>query len=728
MCRRFNSVSSHQPLNRRWTVQRLVPFSASPVRREHPRRASLQTASEWRRHDGKISPADDSAMLDKARILLIEDVPKFARLLREILEAAPDAAFTVEWVDSLQAGLERLAVGNVDLVLIDLSLAGSSGLEAFARARALAPRMPIIVLSGLDDEKMATQAVHEGAQDYLVKGQIDGPLLIRSVRYAIERKRAEIALLEKEEEYRSIFEHLVEGIFRTTPTGSYLSANPALARIYGYSSVADLMAHITDIQRQLYVDPNRRAEFVRLMEEKNVVQDFESQIYRKDGSVIWIAENVRAGRDAEGKVQCYEGTVEDITERRRTEERLRDSEALYHSLVETLPQNVFRKDLEGRFTFGNRRFCETLRLPLEQLIGKTDFDFFDVELAKKYQADDRRVLETQQLFETVEEVQPPGQGRLVVNVVKTPIYDSARRVIGLQGIFWDITERARAQAELRRTSEELARNREELRSKNAEMEEDLKWAREIQHAFMPQQYPSFPKSASAEESLLRFCHRYNPTGAVGGDFFSILALSDTLAGVFICDVMGHGVRSALVTAIVRALVEELRPLSDNPGLLLGQLNRDLRAILKQSGTPLFTTAFYFVLDLTTLEIRYANAGHPKPFLIHRATRQVEQLENEDRKSRPPLGLLDGSIYPTTKTKVQPNDLIMLFTDGLYDVEGPYEELFGPDWLLDEVGKRTLLSAGMLFDDLLAEIKMASDNGRFADDVCLVGVEVSGQRP
>ena len=663
-------------------------------------------------------------MLDEVRILLIEDVPKFARLLREILETAHGVAFKVDWVDSLQAGLEKLSAGKVDLVLIDLSLAGSSGLEAFAQARAQAPRIPFIVLSGSDDEEMATRAVHEGAQDYLAKGQIDGLLLVRSIRYAIERKRAELALLEKEEEYRSIFEHLVEGIFRTTRTGNYLSANPALARIYGYSSVPDLMGHITDIQRQLYVDPGRRAEFVRLMDENDVVKDFESQIYRKDGSVIWIAENVHAVRDTAGKLQCYEGTVEDITERRRTGELLRNSEALYHSLVETLPQNVFRKDLQGRFTFANRRLCETLGKSLDELLGKTDDDFFEPELAKKYQADDRRVLETQQLFETVEELHPPGKEWLVVNVVKTPIYDAARKVIGLQGIFWDITAQARAQTELRRTSDELGRSREELRLKNAEMEEDLKWAREIQFAFMPQQYPTFPKSARPEESALRFCHRYMPTGTVGGDFFSILALSDTVAGVFICDVMGHGVRSALVTAIVRALVEELTELSDNPGLLLGQLNRDLRAILKQSGTPLFTTAFYFVLDLTTLEILYANAGHPKPFLIHRASGQVEQLENEDRKSRPPLGLLDGSTYPTTRAQILPNDLIMLFTDGLYDVEGPYETLFGPDWLLSEVRKRTQLSAGTLFDDLLSEIKMASDNGQFADDVCLVGVEVA----
>ena len=99
------------------------------------------------------------------------------------------------------------------------------------------------------------------------------------------------------------------------------------------------------------------------MQDHDTVTDFESRIYRKDGSIIWIAENVRAIRDDRGRLRYYEGTVEDITQRKLAEENLRNSEALYHSLVETLPQNIFRKDLEKRFTFVNQRFCKTARPP-----------------------------------------------------------------------------------------------------------------------------------------------------------------------------------------------------------------------------------------------------------------------------------------------------------------------------------------------------------------------------
>src|SRR5690606_31152504 len=142
----------------------------------------------------------------------------------------------------------------------------------------------------------------------------------------------------------------------------------------------------------------------------------------------------------------------------------------------------------------------------------------------------------------------------------------------------------------------------------------------------------------------------------GGDFFNVLQLSDSKAGLFICDVMCHGVRSALVTAMVRAMVEELKSVASDPGQLLTRINRDLRTILQQTGTPLFTTAFYIIADLENRQFLYANAGHPKPFLIHKENDRVESLKNADGKSRPALGLFQESVYPTTTIPMHPGDL------------------------------------------------------------------------
>ncbi len=137
-----------------------------------------------------------------------------------------------------------------------------------------------------------------------------------------KRKQTENALKQAEAQYRNIFDNITQGIFQTTLEGCYLKANRALAQLYGYESPEDLMQHLTDIQGQLYSDPRRRERLIELLHEQGEVLNFESQVYRQDGSMIWISENVRTVGDEAGNVLYYEGTVEDITYRRHTEEKL----------------------------------------------------------------------------------------------------------------------------------------------------------------------------------------------------------------------------------------------------------------------------------------------------------------------------------------------------------------------------------------------------------------------
>ncbi|MBD0307820.1 MAG: MASE1 domain-containing protein [Microcoleus sp. T1-bin1] len=168
--------------------------------------------------------------------------------------------------------------------------------------------------------------------------------LADSVTFAMEareRQRAEEALRQAEAKYRSIFENAIVGIFQTTPDGEYLSVNPALIRIYGYSSCEELMANLTDINRQLYVYPERRAEVINLMRTNGKVSDLESQVYRQDGSIIWISENAYTVCDTDGNLLYYEGTVEDITTRKQAEAALRlEQEKSDRLLLNILPQAI----------------------------------------------------------------------------------------------------------------------------------------------------------------------------------------------------------------------------------------------------------------------------------------------------------------------------------------------------------------------------------------------------
>ncbi len=659
------------------------------------------------------------------KVLLIAGDERFASAVAGKLrdEGQPVEIVTVL---ALDAGLANLANRAFDVVLFELPAANAAGLFQITFFAAKAPALPMVVFGPSHDEAFTVEVIRAGAQEYFSKEQFGERALEPVIRCAMERQHEQAALLKEKENYYGLFDHLVEGIFRTTPDGHYQLANVALARIYGYDSPVELMASIKDIGRSLYVNPARRDEFVRLMQTSDTITGFESQIYRKDGSTIWISENCRAVRDAQGKLLYYEGSVEDITQGRQTEMSLRNSESLYHSLVETMPQNVFRKDLLGRFTFANQQYCRHYKCNLEDILGKTDFDFFPKELAEQYQKDDFRVMETGQTYEIIEEHHPLGQEKTIVQVVKTPLYGADGSIIGLQGIFWDITAQKLAEEQTRRANAELARSREELRTKNLLMEESLHMAREIQFAMLPQQYPVFPRHAPAEQSALQFAHRYQPAETVSGDFFSVSPLSEDEAGVFICDVTGHGMRAALVTAMIRALVEELKPIAHDPGMFLRKLNADLFTILKTTGSPMLTTAFYLVANWRTGVMRFANAGHPKPLLVRRPANHVEPLVNASGKSQPALGLFEDPPYQTTEIWIQPGDLVMLFTDGLYEVQGPNEELYSQERLIMDVKGRLQMPAAKLFDELLAAIGKFSVDNKFADDVCLVGLEYTGK--
>lgn len=277
--------------------------------------------------------------------------------------------------------------------------------------------------------------------------------------------------------------------------------------------------------------------------------------------------------------------------------------------------------------------------------------------------------------------------------------------------------------ELFQKNEEIKRQSELLRRKNLQMEQDLQMAREIQRAFLPHRYPTLPPQVTDSESAVRFCHRYLPATTLGGDFFDVTAISPTEIGVFICDVMGHGVRSALVTAMVRTLVDQLSGLAGDPGEFLTAINRDLMVILRRMQIDIFVSALYLIADVGRGELRCANAGHPPPVHVRRRAGTGEQLVVSVEACGPALGIMDELPYGSSRTPIEVDDLIFLFTDGLYEVKGREDE-YGEDRLVAAARDRIHLPPERLFDDLLSEIQHFSVDGEFEDDVCMIAMEVA----
>ncbi|MFZ0827717.1 MAG: SpoIIE family protein phosphatase [Verrucomicrobiia bacterium] len=519
-----------------------------------------------------------------SRLLLIESHPVCGALL-------PPGDFEVEQADRLSVGLEKIDRQSFDLILLDLSLPDSQGLNAFGQTRAAAPRTPIVVVADLADEEPAARTLQMGAQDYLLRQHLTGLLLTTTMHKAIDRHRGQLA-------------------------------------------------------------------------------------------------------------HGYEGF-------------------LLQTLMDKIPDAVYFKDRRSRFLMISRAHAKKFGLTdPAQAAGKTDADFFSRPHAQQALTDEETILRSGDPMVDIEESETWPDGSVTwASTTKMPLRNQAGRIVGTFGISRDITKRKRAE-------EALAERTQQLQKKNQQIEDEMKMARELQLAMLPQKFPAVPPHRPAHESALKFFSFFLPSGAVSGDFFDVVALSDTSVGVFICDVMGHDVRAALVTAMIRALVEDLSGGAADPGQLLAQINRGLLSVFQQAGTTMFATAFYMVADVATGEICYASAAHPDPLQLLRHEGKVEPMAALDGgKKGPALGLFKEAQFPTYRRRMNAGDVILLYTDGMIEVEGRDQEMFSQESLTAIVKKHAGLPTKEMLSALLAEIRQFSGQHEFTDDVCLVGVEV-----
>ena len=530
------------------------------------------------------APAVRARSRTDLRILLVEDDPLFAEVVMRFIEHVERPRMFIEHVPTLAAALECLTVGGFDVVLLDLTLPDSTAEMTCERLLANAPDLPVVILSGHASEHLALEALQAGAQDYVVKGDLSLALLMRVVHHAIERKRLQLSLVERETIYRLITENAHDLIAVLDREGRRIYRSPSYRRLLGAADDgegADSMANVhpddLDRVRRIFQETvasgvGQRTEYqfvcpasgVRHIESQGsvikdetgrvakvivvsrdvterrhaegslkeseqrykhllgsvtdyiytveldgrgepvaarhnrscvaltgytaeefherpglgmgmvlpedrqaveamlagaragrVTQPIEHRIRHKDGTVRWVRATTVPHRDGSGRVISYDGLITDVTERREADDRLRHSEALYQSLVGNLPQCIMRKDCAGRFIFVNQRFAEMLHAPAEEILGKSDYDFYPTAMAEKFQADDQRVMASGEMFETIEENLTANGVLHDVQVLKIPVRDPAGVVSGVQCVFWDVTAARRAQNEIERRDELL---------------------------------------------------------------------------------------------------------------------------------------------------------------------------------------------------------------------------------------------------------------------------------
>lgn len=274
-----------------------------------------------------------------------------------------------------------------------------------------------------------------------------------------EQHRAAEALRKAEQKYRDIFENAGEGIFQTTPEGRYISANPALARMHGFATPEEFVNQRKDITRDVYVDPPRREEFKRLLETHGVVRGFEHQIYRKDGTRIWVSVNARAVRDAEGKTRYYEGTAEDITERKVAEAKLRQSERQLAEAQRLTHLGSWTRDLAtGEAVLSDELFRLFGVEP--QQAGMTHEAFLDLVHPEDRARAQNAVMEairTRQSDDFEYRVVRPDGAERILHERITVTVDEQTGTARLFGTTQDITERKRREIELRESEERFSK-------------------------------------------------------------------------------------------------------------------------------------------------------------------------------------------------------------------------------------------------------------------------------
>jgi len=425
-----------------------------------------------------VNPSSPSR---KPRVLLIEDNPGDARLIQEYLSEPAGTPFELEHAGLLGTGLERLAQGGIDLVLLDLSLPDSPMERTFQRVHEAAPEVAIIVMSGLDDEDRAIQTVQEGAQDYLVKSQVETRLLVHAMRYAIERKRVAEALAQERELFHTLLDNIPDRVFFKDSNSRFSRINKALATHFRLEHPRDAAGRRDhDFFSAEHADSALRDEQQVMRTGEPILGKVERETL-PGGAVTWALTSKLPLRNRRGQVEGSFGISRDITALKKIEAELENERNLLRSLIDNLPDQIHVKDTQGRYLLDNIAHRRVLGVVAERdVIGKTAHDFFAPELARKFAADDTHVLSTGEAILEREEPIVDALGRHRWHATtKVPLRTQEGRVFGMVCISRDITEAKQSAQALQQANDELAAHRGELQKTVIALQkshEDLKSA------------------------------------------------------------------------------------------------------------------------------------------------------------------------------------------------------------------------------------------------------------
>ncbi len=382
-----------------------------------------------------------------SHILLVEDNPDDIRLIQWIIAGIRNSQFKLECVNQLKKALKRLGKGGIDVILLDLGLPDSQGIDTLRSVYNKAPKVPIVVLTCLGDEKVSVQAIKEGAQDYLLKGQVDSNLLKRTLMYAIERKQAEEALRESEERFRTLVEKSVEAIFLVNFNMEFVFWNPAAEKMMGLSTIPTKKFILSDVltpdSLKIAVANVAKAALTGTTRGK----PYELTVRRIDGTLIDIEVFIGLIK-YKGKTHML-GTARDITERKKAEKFLKESQEKIKNILESSPDAISVTDLNGNITECNEQMLKMHGFSSkEEVIGKSAFMFIAEKDHKRAIDNLKKTLKCGSIKNIEYTLLTKDGKEFLGEVSASVIKDTSGKPVAFVAVSKDITERKQAYEKL----------------------------------------------------------------------------------------------------------------------------------------------------------------------------------------------------------------------------------------------------------------------------------------
>lgn len=511
------------------------------------------------------------------------------------------------------------------------------------------------------------------------------------------------------EDFQLLLQSIYDAVFITTPQGQITGANARAEQFFATTRAELCKKNVLD---WLCGAERRLLDTIMGSLQSNRFVLIQALCQRADGT-LFPAE-ISVNRLPLGGKLHLSFFIRDITIRKETEERLKTG----YTALENSGSGIAVADVEGTLAGYVNPSMLTL-LGLDSLEEAYAYNFRQFLTQEELAAEMISAIQAGDIWVGELEMKRKDGETFFAQASLEPNLNPDGAMTGIVISLLDVTPQRQAQQQL-----ELYAS--QLRQKNAEMEADLHMARDLQYAFLPATYPEIRTAPTAPPGRLDFAHVYHPSGLVGGDFFDILRVSDHQVLVFVCDVMGHGARAALVVATIRGLLEQIAQETHQPGEFMTRLNAAYSKIFSGANELMFATACCVSFDLEHGRISHANAGHPLPMVID-PDRTVRVSDVTEEALGPALGLFDDVVYGQVVADLVPGKQVVFYTDGLTEARNSQQDEF------EESGMETVLrqqATAPLPEMLKALVNAAiefSGTQTFEDDVCLLAVSFVGQK-